>query len=1579
MTRPTDFAHLTGDEIAIVGMAGRFPGAAGVEELWEALVAGREGIVRLGDDELRAAGVSEAELADPRYVKAAPLLAGHDRFDAGFFGYSAVEAEVMDPQQRVLLECAWEALEDAGHDPDRYPHRVGVFAGSKTNTYLFHLASKPEVLRGRDVLQLILGGDQALLATRVSYKLNLRGPSYAVQTACSTALVAVHLACRSLLLDECRMALAGAVALNVPHDAGYRYDEGGILSPDGHCRPFDAAAAGTVFGSGAGMVVLKRLADAVADGDRVRAVLLGSATNNDGSGKATFTAPSVEGQTEVVLEALADAGVDARSIGYVEAHGTGTKLGDPIEVLALTNAYRASTAERGFCALGSVKGNLGHLDAAAGLPGLVKTVLALERGLVPKTLHFREPNPALDLAASPFHVAAENLPWPRRDGAPRRAAISSLGFGGTNAHLILEEAPAAEPGEPGRGDQLLVLSARSEAALDAAAERLARRLAADPELPLADVAWTLQVGRRAFEHRRAVVAAGRDEAVERLRSGDPAAVVSGRRRDGARVVFLFPGQGAQHPGMGRELYDTEEVFRRALDHAAEHLAPRLGLDLREVLFPAAGGEEEAAARLAGTALTQPAVFAVEHALARQWMAWGVEPAAMIGHSIGEYVAATLAGVFGVEDALDLVAERGRLMGELPGGAMAAVALPAGEVAALLGDGVEIAAVNAPRRTVVTGSDEAVAAFEARLAEALGGAEGEAEGEAPKSRRLHTSHAFHSAAMEPVLGRFEAAVARVRRSAPERPWLSNVTGTWITPEEAVDPGYWARHLRRPVRFADGVALALEDPGAVLLEVGPGTTLATFARESAACAEGTPVVPSLPHPRDRRSAAAFFHLSLGRLWTAGVEVDWTAYHAGARRLRVPLPTYPFERQRHWIDLVPGSAGGTAARAPGQAGQGAAPAVAAEVSAPPRQVSLDREPDPVRWLYRPAWRREPGAAPRDENGGLAARWLLLGDAATAAPLAERLARAGARVTLAVPGEGYERLEADRFRLAVDDAKGYDRLLATLAAEGRAPQRVVHLLSTGVGDAEAGDAAAAADPADALAAGRHWQRRAFTSLLLLSQALARRAAGGTELTVVSDRVQPVTGEEPVVAEKAVLLGVVKVLPKEHPEIACRSVDLDADALTTEAGLDALLAELAAPPTAVCVALRGGERWVEGWEHLATGGDAEAGAPPARWPQLEDGGVYLVTGGLGGVGSLLAEQIALGAPGARLVVTGRAAVPPREAWDALEPGSPAARRVAAARRLEALGAEVVVEAADAADPEAMAAVVRRARERFGRLDGAVHAAGIAGGGLMQLKTPEAAAAVLDPKVAGGRLLDRLLADGEAGAEPPFLLLVSSLQTVLGDFGQVDYTAANAFLDALAHERTARGGGATVSLDLDNFRDVGLLVEVGLPPHLEPWREELLGKALGSDEAVAAVARALASGRPRVAVSTQDLPARVELSRRLTRTEILRELGRSEAAGAEAPAGPALSAGELTRRVAAVWRRVLSLGDFDPAENFFDLGGDSLSGLQLVAELNRELGLRLAPVELYESPSVAALVARLAPAGPAPAEDAEPPPPPPPP
>ncbi len=889
-------------DIAVIGMVGRFPGASDLDTFWRNLRDGVESIARFSADELAAAGIDPGVYSTPSYVPAGGVIEGIDLFDAAHFGYSPREAQTIDPQQRILLECAWEALEHAGYDAERYAGAIGVYVGVGLSTYLLSvLYPNRHLLAGVDGLQLTLGNDKDYAATRISYKLNLNGPSININTACSTSLVAIHLACQSLLSGECDMALAGGACITVPHKAGYLYREGSIASPDGHCRAFDAAAQGTVGGNGAGVVVLKRLVDALADGDTIHAVVKGSAVNNDGAAKVGYTAPSIHGQARVIREALAMAGVDSATIGYIEAHGTGTPLGDPIEVAALTQAFgQSESSERNVrryapssIALGSAKANIGHLDTAAGVAGFIKTVLALQHKQIPPSLHYQRPNPQIDFAAGPFYVNAALLEWPEA-ATPRRAGVSSFGIGGTNAHVVLEEAPTPTLSTSARHDHVVVLSARTAAALDVATERLMDYLRAQPDCSLADVAYTLQVGRRAFAHRRMLVGHDVDDVVSALAGQTPGRMLTRTTTASEpRVAFLFPGQGAQYANMGAELYRSEPVFRDTLDQCLSLLRSQSGIDPHPVLFPPPQVVETATEQLRQTALAQPALFSIEYALAQLWMAWGIRPAAMLGHSLGEYVAACLSGVFSLEDALRLVAARGRLMQEMQPGAMLSIALPEEELRPLLRDGVALAAINAPALCVASGPRQAITALSQQLV---------AQG--VECQRLHTSHAFHSAMMDPMLDAFAEQVASVRLHPPTLPFISNMTGTWITAADATDPHYWSRHARQPVHFAAGVGELLADPTGVLLEVGPGRTLATLARQSSARSGASGdgmVLASLPQARDSQPSTVLLMTTLGKLWLAGAPVDWHAFSRGEARRRVPLPTYPFERQRYWIDVI------------------------------------------------------------------------------------------------------------------------------------------------------------------------------------------------------------------------------------------------------------------------------------------------------------------------------------------------------------------------------------------------------------------------------------------------------------------------------------------------------------------------------------------------------------------------------------------------------------------------------------------------------------------------------------------------------
>lgn len=1369
MTHAETHREPTGMEVAVIGMAGRFPGASNVREYWDNLLAGRESIRHLTDEELDALGVPPSVYRRPDYVRAVRSMDDMDLFDAGFFDVSPREAELLDPQHRMFLEQCWETLEDAGYDPDRYGGAVGVFAGSRMNAYMLGFLSH---MLGPGAIQTQVANDKDYLATRVSYKLDLGGPSVTVQTACSTALVALHMACQSLIGGECDMALAGGMSGRTI-EKGYPYREGDVGSPDGRIYAFDARAKGTIFGNGSGVVLLKRLEEALEDGDDVRAVILGSALSNDGSRKVGFTAPSVDGQARAVRAALSVSDVHPESISYVEAHGTGTPLGDPIEIEALTRAWREHTDRTGFCRIGSVKSNIGHLSSAAGAASLIKLILALQNRRIPPSINFERPNPEIDFDASPFRVVTEATDW-EPPGGVRRAGVSAFGMGGTNAHVILEEAPAREPSEPPRRRwQLLPLSARSDAALRTATEHLAEHLETHPGISLADVAYTLDVGRRVHGRRRAVVAEGVEDAVRVLRETPRERTATNRASGQRSVAFLFPGQGAQHPNMTRELYETEPVYRDELDRIVESLQEPLGFDLLEVLFPEPGAEDEAAGKLAETAVTQPALFAVEHALARLWISWGVTPTALLGHSIGEYVAATLAGVFSAEEAAALVAERGRLMQSLPAGSMLSVPLPESRVRDRLAPELSVAVINAPGRCVVSGPTDAIEALERELRD-----------EGTEARTLKTSHAFHSPMMEPILAAFVEAFGDLEPGEPQVPFVSNVTGTWITADEATDPGYWARHMRHTVRFADGVGTLLENDDRVLLEVGPGRTLTQLTRRHPE-GRGRVVAASLPHPKDQGKTPETASLlqAFAELWTAGVDVDPDVLRGDERRCRVPLPTYPFERRSYWVDL-PNLEEGAVATGP-----------------------VGKERDLADWFYLPAWTPRALPQPPSEKALQASSWLLfLDEAGLGEAVAERLRRAGARVATVRAGDRFEELGDGDYRLAPAEPDGYGALLEALGEE--TPGRVLHFWS--VGDAGSDD---------------ERLERGFWSLLWLGRALGRREAAVT-LTAVSERLQRVpggSGDADVEPVRAALLGPVRVLPREHPRIRTVSLDLAdlarraSDGAAREEQVTAILGEaLAAPEGPTVLAHRRDPltRSRVGWRLSQEPTRLEA--PEDDRLRVAEGDAVLITGGLGGLGLSFGRWLARRFH-ARLVLTSRSGLPPRETWDDVLAGDDPslAARVAAVRELEAAGAEVLVGAADVTDAEAMARVVAEARERFGSIRGVVHAAGLPGGGLVQLKTREEAQAVLAPKVVGVRVLDQVFSD----APPEWTLLCSSTIALLGPAGQVDYCAANSVFDAWAWSR-AGGDQVVTSVDWGAWEEVGMAADAGLTRRAEPEEDD---------------------------------------------------------------------------------------------------------------------------------------------------------------
>jgi acyl transferase domain-containing protein len=1471
MGRHTQYEGDAGLAVAIVGMAVRMPGADSVERFWRLLREGVEAITFFSDDALKELGVEPGWLANPNFVRAAPALERPGRFDAAFFGYAPREAELLDPQHRVFLECAWKALEHAGYAPGRLQGATGVFAGSSLSSYLlFNLLTRAEFQQAEDTFPAMVGNDKDFLATRVAYHFNLKGPALTVQTGCSTSLVATHLACQALLGFQCDVALAGGVSVHMPQRTGYHYQEGGITSPDGHCRAFDAKGQGTLFGSGAGVVVLKRLEDALNDGDTIHAIIRGSAINNDGAVKVGYTAPGVEGQAEVIARAQAVAEVAPDSITYVEAHGTATPLGDPVEVQALTQAFRAGTDKRGFCGLGSVKTNVGHLDAAAGVAGLVKTALALEHGELPPSLNYEAPNPRIDFDSSPFYVNASLKPWPEGE-TPRRAGVSSFGIGGTNAHMVLEEPPAPVPGDAPRPWQLLVLSAKTPTALETQTAELLTHLREHPEQTLADVAWTLQVGRKPMEHRRVVVCQEREGAVRALESKDPQRIFTlAPGNSPLSAVFMFPGGGAQYPDMGRGLYASEKVFREAVDRCCELLRPRLGFDLRPVMYPDGAKAADAVQQLKRTSLALPALFTVEYALAQLWQSWGVKPEALIGHSLGEYAAACLAGVFSLEDALALVVLRGKLFEELPGGGMLSVPLPEAELRPLLGATLSVAAANGPSQCAVAGTVEAIEALAAELTK-----------REVEFRHIPIDVAAHSHLVEPILARFQAFVGTLKRNAPSLPIVSNVTGTWLTPEEAVDPAYWTRHLRQTVRFGDGIRALAAQPGRVYLEVGPGRTLGTLARLQLTGPKAPAVLSSLRHPQDPVGDDEFLATALGRLWASGVEVDWSAVHGGARRLRVPLPTYPFEGQDYWL--------------------------APEAPSSRRKGVARKSADVASWFYVPSWQRAP--LPLPKAGPVEPRgWLVYQDGGgVGAALSERLERLGHSVIRVTPGTRFNQETERHFTVDPREREDAAQLLRALKARDFKVERAVYLWSLDSQGADFEDA----------------QERGYFGVLRLAQALGEaELPGPVELTVVGREALEVESADAVAPAGATLAALCKVIAQEQDTVACRYVDLRAPA-------DALLREVTSGATEPVVAWRGSHRHVQAYEPLRI----EADTPAAR--PLKPRGVYLITGGLGGVGLLLADFLARTYQ-ARLVLVGRSGADDR--------------RQRAVQALEAAGAEVLVARADVADEAQLRAVLAEADARFGALDGVIHAAGLAGDSAVALLSgldPATCAPHFRAKVHGTYALERAL----AGRALDFVLLVSSNAAVLGGLGLGAYGAANAFLDSFAAARSRDGGTRWVSVNWDGWPAEG---DKAVQTSIDQF-------AMSPAEAVEAFRRvAEADQAGQVVVSTGNLDARL--------AQWVRREGASakkDAAGGTLHARPTLGteyvapSDEVEHALVRVWQEHLGLEQLGIHDNFFDLGGNSLLWLKIVGRLKRELGRDVPLTSVFEAPTVALLAKKL--------------------
>ena len=1474
--------HSRPEPIAIIGMRGRFPGASDLDTYWRNLADGVESIEILSEDDMRAAGIPDHISRLPGYVNASPVLDRIDEFDAEFFGFSARDASLTDPQHRLFLETCWEALEDAGYDPGRFPGAIGLFGGCELSSYLYQLFQNRDSLQFLDGMTLMVTNDKDHLCTQASYRLDLRGPSVVVQTTCSTSLVAVSLACDSLQSGRCDMALAGGVTVRVPQRGGYFYTAGSILSPDGHCRPFDANAQGTIVGSGVGLVVLKRLKDAVRDGDTIRALVLGAGLNNDGNDKVGYTAPSFRGQAAAIRAAHALAGVTPESIGYVEAHGTGTILGDPIEFSALNDVFTSGTDRRGYCGIGSVKSNFGHLSCAAGVAGLIKTVLALEHGAIPPTVHYQAPNPAIDFASSPFYVTTRLQPW-ERNGTPRRAGVSSFGVGGTNAHLVVEEAPQRHAPSERRSHQLIVLSARSEAALDQVTLRLASYLRSHPDLDLADVAHTLHVGRRAFRHRRTMVVASDDHDALVSACLQPERMAASIAAVERPVVFMFPGQGSQYPGMAEGLYRTEPIVRRTIDRCARILEPELGADLRKLLFPPQRRRVRAAEELRDTRWAQPALFVVGYALAELWGSWGIRPAAMIGHSVGEYVAATLAGVMTLEDALRLIARRGQLISALPRGSMLAVMAPAEALEHFVGGEVSLAAMNAPGFSVLSGPDRFIDEVEAALTR-----------ESVAARRLHTSHAFHSAMMDPILDEFEDLVTRVPLSAPAVPFATTLTGDWAN-GDVTQARYWSAQLRSTVRFADAVRAVVQKKApagkdSIFLEIGPGNTLVTFAAETAR-GEGTspPCLVSLPRPQDLRSDVDVMLSSLGQLWASGAAVDWEGFHRTERRARVSLPTYPFERQSYWIGARPG-----------------------ETPAPVHHEARDT----ANWFHRAVWREVPPVAAKPDS--LTGRRILVFDEETGLgeSVLDALRAAGSEPIVVRQARAFARVGDHEYTLDPADAGAFARLAHEVCASSNRLAGVIDCWSAAPPGTTDLDAAAIVSLLGPLR----------LVLALSSQATLRPLP----MLLVARGAVRVHDDDPLDPPRAFGAGTAKVIPQEYPGLRVTHVDVDADSRV--AGM--LVAELATGAREPTVALRAGHRFAEVFEPTPI---RTIDAPL----DLPERPVVMVTGGLGHMGMGLSEGL-FDRLEARLVLLGRTAVPAPDQWAAAsEDAALSSDRRTLLRRLATLHErrdEVLVVNADMNDAAQVEAGVDAAIARFGKIDLVIHGAARidpAAFGSVADTGPEVVEAQFSPKLRG--LLSLIKAFH--GREPRRWVLHSSISTVLGGLGLAAYSAANAMLDAIA----IQGGERWLSVDWDLWDNAGEAQAVSMPLAIHPPEGQdsflrLLGVNLGS----------------RVLVVASDLPGRLKAWIRHEEPSgkgaAIERHPRPNLSTAYVEPRT-----ETERELADIWGEQLAIASIGIHDRFFDLGGHSLLAVQVSTAIRDRFEIEMPVLKLFQAPTIGEL------------------------
>ncbi len=1500
MSNRSDNNQWTGLEAAVIGMAGRFPGAPDLDVFWENLSRGVESVSFLTEEELLGKGVDPQLIKNPKYVRAAGgILEGKEYFDSDYFDYTPVESEVMDPQIRVFHECIEEAFQDAGYIPERYKGFIGIFAGANTSFYweaTTILSSRVEHLGG---FASSLLSNKDLMCSRMAFKFNLRGPCVAVQTACSTSLVAIHMAIQSLLNGECDMAVAGGISIPAKDQTGYMYQEGMIDSPDGHLRAFDKDARGIVGGEGGGCVILKTLDDARRDRDNIHAVIKGSAINNDGNVKSGFTAPSREAQTRVIRMAHRIADIDVESISYIEAHGTGTPLGDPIEAAALIKAF--NTTKKSYCAVGSVKTNVGHLDAGAGIAGFIKTVLALKHKKIPPSLNFSELNPQIEFEGSPFFVNTALREWHAATG-PLRAGISSFGIGGTNVHMVLQEAPDKTIESPSDSSRLLVLSAKTEAALDRLREKTAIYLDKRRDIALADAAFTLQVGRRPLLYRDMMVVKNRQEAIDGLSSRDSRLVYRNHLHTNPRsIVFIFPGIGSHYAGMGLDLYRGIPYFRREMDRCFELLNSKTSLDLKRSLYPELSGDmagSPGSGDITPIDVAQIVVFIIEYSLGSLASHWGIKPQAMIGYSFGEYAAACLAGVLSLDDALQLIVRRGELLRQAADGVMLSVPLSESKLQPFIdkSEGISLSIDNGSA-CIVGGTEDAVASFELEM-----------KRQRLLCMRLPNSRAIHSHMMEPVLEDFGKAVEAIDLKEPSIPYISNVTGTWVKGGEVTNPAYWVRHLRETVRFGAGIKELVSTDRSVFIEIGPGRdTTALVQRLAEESGKNHRVVNVMRRPESTANDVHYLMTKLGHCWLNGVSLDWEHINDTGSGSRISLPTYPFESRHYPVTTrKPGSnTNGTRAKKGG----------------------ITKKSDISGWFYTPQWKRS--SAPKIKNPAKPSTWLaFIEPGGLSGQIAQRLKEAGADVVVVKSGSDYV-VDSDKsFTVDVKNRNHFDTLWQDLAGRGVLPNEI--LFMWGLERKIEG-------------------KDCLSGLISLVKAIGNaHIAADHRITALTGGIHIVIGDEDTDPDYSVILAPLKVAPQEYPFLICRNIDIipgTEDNTYYRDNIEATIREILSQESYPVAALRNGYRWLQHYEAISL-------KEPRQEIILKKNGTYLVTGGLGNIGYAIAHYL-IHSYGANLVLTGLTPLPEAEEWDQWldrhEPTNKIATKILRLRELRAAAGEVLYVPVDVSDYDAMVAVVSGVERRWGPIEGVIHAAGDTGASsvcLIRDMTDDTLDMQLRPKKYGLQVLSRLF--GTRNLD--FFLATSSLAPILGGLGFTAYAAANGFMDFFLQTKNRAHGSCWMSVNWADWRFFK-----------DPLQAKGIGAtgaalAISKDEGIETFRRILDNySFDQIVVSAGDLEQRLNAWVKL---ETVREEPEKAANTSQSSRRPELdqpfaaAENSVQEILLAIWERLFGFGPLGILDNFFELGGDSLKAITVIARIHKELDVNLELIDFFTHPTV---------------------------